>query len=110
MTAKCSEAIYEPNGWGRTRQCSRSATVTEGGQAWCKQHAPSVAAARRDAALAKVRTDMASDERKWKRANLSHKIAQAALAALAASPASDVTTVVSVPADLVRELAKLVEP
>lgn len=45
MAHKCSANVA--SGSFRVQSCSRPGTVEEGGKWWCKQHAPSIQAARR---------------------------------------------------------------
>ena len=50
---RCEKRVSDFTGWHQ-RQCSRRFTVTEDGQNWCKQHAPSTVKAKDNARRATI--------------------------------------------------------
>ena len=46
---RCVERVHDNCTWPSFHQCRRMAAVTESGKPWCKQHAPSTKATRRQA-------------------------------------------------------------
>jgi hypothetical protein len=57
---RCSRSVHVPGQW-RPGQCSRLAVATEGGNHYCKQHMPSVEAARYAARRAKWYAEAKAD-------------------------------------------------
>ena len=66
MTTKerCSGRV-EYDAWGRKRQCTRNAVLTEGGEPYCRQHAPSLIAQRRARSDAAWAAKMDADSAAW---------------------------------------------
>jgi hypothetical protein len=55
---RCAEQLVrEPGVWPRWHPCTRKGVVSEDGNKWCKQHAPSSVKARREASSAKFKAD-----------------------------------------------------
>ena len=55
--SRCSAQVAEGGRSVRFHQCSRQAVVTEEGQPWCRQHAPSLIKQRLEESLRRWRTE-----------------------------------------------------
>ncbi len=62
MTEKCSAKVAAPGGW-HTLPCSRKGVNFDQDKWWCKQHTPSVEAARKAAQLVKYKVQWAEEDK-----------------------------------------------
>ena len=78
---QCSGQVYNSGGsWGnRSRQCTRNGTVEEDGKWWCRIHAPSLEAQRREGAYQKWNADWERVRQAEEHAELCRKIGAAVL-------------------------------
>jgi len=78
---ECSGRAYNPNGsWGnKYRPCTLNAVLNEGGKWWCRTHAPSAEAARREKANEKWQQEYEQKKQAAESAKLCQRIGEAAL-------------------------------
>jgi len=98
---RCSGKVSSGSGWG-SHQCSRKASVEEGGKWWCKQHLPSAEKARRETSEARWKAQREADSLR-----IAAHEAQQAHAALCVAFCADAPPVALKPGGLAELVAQM---
>ena len=64
---QCAAMVVSTSSWASVYQCTRTATVEEGGFGWCKQHVPSLVQEKKEARDARWKKERDEERRKWQR-------------------------------------------